>query len=89
MSKNEVEMLPGFDNIQALQLDDERLMLALHTGNDDHTVPCVVIDRSDYDSDQEFVQECRQWARNHGGVATTPHNVAAAVAQESLRRVIG
>lgn len=60
-------MLPGFDNIATCQLDEDRLVLALDNGNPDDTTACVILKRSDYDSDQEFMMEGIQWARRNGG----------------------
>lgn len=61
-------MLPGFDNIAAVQLTEDALFLALDNGGAyDDTTPMVTVHRRDYDSDQEFMMECIQWARRHGG----------------------
>lgn len=57
--------LPGFDNVMAEQLDDDRVMLYRAFGE---TSVGQVIDRREYDSDQEFMMECIQWARRNGGI---------------------
>lgn len=60
------QTLPGFDNILALQLGSK--LILTREAPEGHTVPSIVIDREDYDSEQEFMMECVLWARRNGGV---------------------
>lgn len=61
----ETQTLPGFDNILALQIGT-KLYLTVEAP-EGHTVPSTSIDRSEYDSEQEFMMECVLWARRNGG----------------------
>lgn len=65
-------MLPGFANVLAQQVDEDTLLLAVDHPNlwDVGKEPILCVRRSEYDSDQEFLQECIQWARRHGGIPT-------------------
>lgn len=82
-------MLPGFDNVMAQQWDEDTLFLAIDRGHvysgDDGAR--LSVRRSDYDSDQEFMQECIQWARRNGGIPTARAQVAAAVVKARLARL--
>lgn len=62
----ETQTLPGFDNILAMQVGS-KLYLTLEAP-EGHTVPAILIDRAEYDSEQEFMMECVQWARRNGGI---------------------
>ncbi|QVW29505.1 hypothetical protein [Stenotrophomonas phage BUCT603B1] len=57
--------LRGFDNITALSLGCGKLALAV-AAPEDATTAMTVINRGDYDSDQEFGMEVVQWCRRHG-----------------------
>lgn len=69
---NELSRLPGFDNVVATQLNETQLGLVIADEVHDATYldgnRSAIINRDDYDSDQEFIQECRQWARANGGI---------------------
>lgn len=64
--KSTENILPGFDNITAKQEGEHTLVLS---APDHPQKPSVSICLNDYDSPQEFLTECRWWAKRHGGVA--------------------
>lgn len=57
--------LPGFDNILAEQSGEHFLVLR---AEHDYSGTVKTFDRREYDSDQEFMMECIQWARRNGGI---------------------
>lgn len=68
----ETQTLPGFDNILVNQ-EGTRLHLAVElTAPDGVTYldskKMTTIDSAEYDSEQEFMMECVQWARRNGGI---------------------
>ena len=56
--------LRGFDNITALSLGCGKLALAVAAPGD-ATTAMTIINRDDYDSEQEFGMEVVQWCRRH------------------------
>lgn len=78
---NEAQSLSGFGGIAVMQLDDNRVTVATV-----YPAPeaCAVIDRRDYDCDQEFMMEVILFARRHGA----EHPKGADAAMEQRRGVL-
>lgn len=81
------DRLRGFDNIIATHVGNGWLALAV-AAPADATTAMVIINRGDYDSDQEFGMEVLQWCRRHGEQEYTFGKARSVSEVEAMRHAV-